>query len=288
MEDSPKLNKYGLVLFSVFTLLAIVSITLYPVFLDYRPFIIYLSIALFAMYVISMMSGRHINNKVNLKGNSTDKHTITESRKKQWFYFVVLFAVSILVDFCCFLLAQQSPYQNTMDFRQFKILLIYNVFIMGMPFVMTMFRTRTSFLIILSSAIILEKVSAELAYHNLGGIYSATFYLAIWLNIIPMLLYAFKLRNTAIVAVFTLVLLLVPYQLYLGYQYIQLQNEAQSIVDYVTQEKYQTGKFPEDISGYTFRKAYLKEHFHYRRSKGHQTDDIVFSFHYYIGTPNPA
>ena len=127
---------------------------------------------------------------------------------------------------------------------------------------------------------LLEKFCAELAFHTIGEVLSWLDHVfVIWLNVIPIILYAVKFRKIAVVIILALALLLIPHQLFLGYRFIQLQDEAHAIVEYAYKTKVQTGSYPEDLSKYEFKNPHLEKHIQRYESK-----DNSFRFWYFVGT----
>jgi hypothetical protein len=108
------------------------------------------------------------------------------------------------------------------------------------------------FALLIAIVIPLELVSAWLAFETLGQIMSTIYYFLITLNLLFILL-AFRYRALAALAIVSLALLIIPYQLFLGNRLLQIQAEAASIVSYAYEEQIANGKFPADLSEYEFR-----------------------------------
>jgi hypothetical protein len=91
-----------------------------------------------------------------------------------------------------------------------------------------------------------------LAYHTLGEISRALYWLVVSLNV-PLLLLARWRMRAATVGILVLALLVVPYQAALGARLWRVQREAAAIVHHAYQIKLATGAFPDDLSGYVYR-----------------------------------
>lgn len=239
--------------------------------------------SLFA-YPISMISGRRIENRRELKKELAEKEPAPGNRKLEWLAFLVfLIVVAIPLDLGCFFLAQASypylsPPPNVVPPRPIEHWPSYLIPV-ALPVILMIFKWNISFVILLTTAIVLERFCAELAFHTIGEIISAFYYFAIWLNIIPLILYAVEFRKTAIAIILVLAFLLIPYNLFLGYRFIQLQKETKAIVEYVYEIKARTGSYPQDLSGYTFKNPHLEKHIQRYDIRGNE-----FTLSYYVGT----
>ena len=148
-----------------------------------------------------------------------------------------------------------------------------------LPIVLMILRWNTAFIIFLTGAILLERFCAGLAFHAIGEVVSALYHIFICLNIIPIILYAVKFRKTAVVIISVIALLLIRKQLPLGYRFIQLQDEAHTIVEYVYETKAQTGSYPKDLLGYEFKNPHLEKHI-----QRYEPRDDSFELVYFVGT----
>lgn len=266
------------ILFSILAILVTVVIFLWPIFLSYLPFIISLSISLLAVYSISMVYGRKIELKMGLKKDAVDIKTFIGNRKYRWLFVIVFVIAAIMTDVCSYTIDKALPFENWTSHTSLVGCFCYTTFLIAIPIIMTILGAKLSFVIILTFVILLEKFCANLAENNWGWVEFMFYHFAVWLNIIPVILYLVKLKKTAIVFILILAFLVVPYQLYVGYQSIQIHKEAQAIVDYAFERKSQTGEYPEDLSGYTFKKEYLKKNIY-----GYNDN---FHVSYYVGTPS--
>lgn len=129
--------------------------------------------------------------------------------------------------------------------------------------------------------IILEIYSAELAYENIGAIYSEIMYGVIFLNIIPILFLIFKKRLVAFLLILSIGFYIIPNQLLLAKKLILLKEEAANIVNYAYMKRIEAGDFPENISDYKFTYPKLSEGVYYQKS---DTND--FEVIYHVGTKN--
>lgn len=240
--------------------------------------------SLFA-YPISMISGRSIENRRELKKELADKEPTPRNQKPEWFAFIaflVIIAIPLVLGH--FLLSQASyPYgsepPDCVLFRPIVHLLFY-VFLIILSIAFMILKWNKSFIIFLTTTILLEKFCAELAFHTIGEVCSWGYHVVvIWLNVIPIILYAVKFRKIAVVIILALALLLIPHQLFLGYRFIQLQDEAHAIVEYVYKTKVQTGSYPEDLSEYEFKNPHLEKHI-----QRYGSNDNSFRLVYFVGT----
>ena len=133
-------------------------------------------------------------------------------------------------------------------------------------------------------AILLELLSARLAYFTVGAVFSSTIFLAIGLNVIPPMFFILQRRALALALVIVLVMIIVPYQMLLGYRWWQLQHETASLIPYIYQTRLETGAYPVDLAGYTYRNPALKPYIHYRADAACGG----FCLSYHVGTPNTS
>jgi hypothetical protein len=130
----------------------------------------------------------------------------------------------------------------------------------------------------------LEVMAAFLAYETLGEIWSGLYFLSMILNA-AFLIAAFRSRLIATLGVMALALAIVPYQLYLGYRFIRVQQEAARIVAFAYEHKLAHGEFPADLAGYTYHdietKPFIQE---YRL----EDDGDEFMLAYRVGTENTS
>ena len=118
---------------------------------------------------------------------------------------------------------------------------------------MAMKKNETLLFILLIAVLVpLEVLSAYLAYETLGEIMQGIYFLAIGLNLLLIILAVYS-RSLAAIGVVILALLLVPYQLTLGYRFIEVQTEVAAIVSHAYEQKIDTGEFPEDLTKYRYQ-----------------------------------
>jgi hypothetical protein len=130
----------------------------------------------------------------------------------------------------------------------------------------------------------LEIACAFLAFETLGEITSGLYFVAVGLNL-GFLLVAFRSRLAASVAALALGLVIIPYQLWLGYRLVRVQAEATRIVAFAFEQKAKSGSFPSDLSGYAFRDAATAPYF---QGYGLSKREDAFTVRYYIGTPSTS
>jgi hypothetical protein len=232
-----------------------------------------------------MISGRSIENRRELKTELTYKEPTPRNLKLEWLAFIaflVIIAIPLVLGH--FLLSQASyPYRSEPPkywlLRPIFHLSFYVLFIILSVFFMILKWNKT-FIIFLTTTMLLEKFCAELAFHTIGEVLSWLDHVfVIWLNVIPIILYAVKFRKIAVVIILALALLLIPCNLFLGYRFVQLQDEAHAIVEYVYKTKVQTGSYPEDLSGYEFKNPHLEKHI-----QRYEAKDNSFRLVYFVGT----
>jgi hypothetical protein len=74
----------------------------------------------------------------------------------------------------------------------------------------------------------LEWSCAALSYHTIGEITSAMYYMLIFVNVVPLLVF-FASRRLAIIGLLVIATLIVPYQLFLGVRWWRVHREAERI-----------------------------------------------------------
>jgi len=144
-------------------------------------------------------------------------------------------------------------------------------------------KCRPLFILFLCIVVLLELLSALLAFQTLGEVFRMLYFAAITLNAIFIAL-AFRYPSTALIGILTLALLIIPYQFWLAGRLWRLQNEAAAIVTYAYEERLRSGEFPASLDNYHFENESVARHFHY------QTDlsDCEFFVSYYVGTPTTS
>lgn len=119
----------------------------------------------------------------------------------------------------------------------------------------------------------LEWGCAALAHHTIGEITSAGYYMLIFLNSIPLLVF-FASRRLAVIGLLTIATLIVPYQLFLGVRWWRVHREAERIVVHL-----QSGA---PGSTYIFRDSGIRPFINIRAPGGKPDVD------YWIGTPSTS
>ncbi len=141
--------------------------------------------------------------------------------------------------------------------------------------------TTVGFICLLLILLPLEYFCAGLAFETLGELSSGFYYLLlIVLNMVPVVLFIFKKRTAGFVLVFLIGLLIIPWQLKLGYRLLLLKEESANMVNFAYEYQLEHGSFPKDVSEYTFKYEGLKKHLHYYYSE----HDRSFQVTYWVGT----
>jgi len=134
------------------------------------------------------------------------------------------------------------------------------------------------------SLILIEIFAAKLALETIGEITSGLYYLAIAINIIPILMLLFsKQKQVATIIILLIGFIIIPYQLYLGDKLLSLKEESANITAYLYEGKIQDNIYPNDLSGYAFSSPELEKHFNYNRES-----DAKFNLSYFVGTKNTS
>ena len=280
-----KPNKVGIAFFVIFAILILYVFSFFVLFPCRWLWYLVIATLLLAAYPISMLSGRSIENRRKLKAGLVSKEPVVENRLLGWFCLIAfLVIVAIPLDLGCYLLSPASYFRHfasppRIDSPRPIVFWFAYGFPIVLAIVLMILRWNTAFIIFLTGAILLERFCAGLAFHTIGEVVSALYHMVICLNIIPIIFYAVKFRKIAVVIILALALLLIPHQLFLGYRFIQLQDEAHAIVEYVYKTKAQTGSYPKDLSEYTFKNPHLKKHIQRYDIRGNE-----FTLSYYVGT----
>lgn len=129
-----------------------------------------------------------------------------------------------------------------------------------------------------------EWLCARLAYSTLGAITSHLYELAVvGINLVVVLV-ATRSRLAAATLAMVIALLIIPYQFVLGDRLLRVQAEAAGIVAYAYEYRVETGEFPADLDGYTFRDRAMAPFVQsYERS-----DELGFFLRYRVGTVNTS
>ncbi len=141
------------------------------------------------------------------------------------------------------------------------------------------------FVAFMTVSILVELAAAWLAYHTVGAVFSGLLFMAVAINLLPVVLFVSRRQAMSLVIALILLLAIVPYQAVLGHRMISLQQEASGVVSYAYETKLATGEFPADLSGYKFGDEGLQPFFQeYRRN----LESGGFSLFWYIGTPSTS
>jgi hypothetical protein len=140
------------------------------------------------------------------------------------------------------------------------------------------------FIVLLALLLPLELAAALLAFHTLSEIDSGLWRLAVTLNLFFFIAYWLNARQLPWMGVICFALVLIPYQMLLGCQWVLIRRESQRIVAFVEAEEETTGQFPTDLTGYRFSYPRLAGRIHYTRLR----QPGSFQVTYYVGTPSTS
>ncbi|MGI5918002.1 MAG: hypothetical protein ACOX9A_16320 [Anaerolineae bacterium] len=130
-----------------------------------------------------------------------------------------------------------------------------------------------------------EWLCARLAYWTLGEVTSFIYKLAVvGLNLVVIIVAA-RNRPVASTLAMMVALLIIPYQMMLGDRLLRVRAEAAGIVAYAYEYRIETGGFPTDLRGYTFRDRAMEpfiQHYERRDEQG------GFFLGYRVGTVNTS
>jgi len=162
----------------------------------------------------------------------------------------------------------------------FSNLLLVCAIGLGIVFIFMTYANRTAWLILL---LIAELLAIAFSYYTLGDITSKLFFfLAVCLNLIPVLMWSLQRSNTALIIATIIAAIIVSYQVILGIRWFRLHQEASQIVAYAHQIKQETGTYPKNLTAYTFQDSGWQTHFNYSTTAACED----FCLRYYIGSPN--
>lgn len=150
-------------------------------------------------------------------------------------------------------------------------------------------KSLTSFLffLLLSVLISAELIASHLAYENYGGITDALLFLAVFLNIIPVVFIFSDYKKTAVVLISVIGLLIIPLQAVTFNKLTKQKEESAGIVNFVYRERIANGRFPNDLSGYKFIHPELAEKYKYEKFRDDSGQDD-FQLTYSTGTRNTS
>lgn len=144
-------------------------------------------------------------------------------------------------------------------------------------------RNKRCFFILLFLFVALELMAAALAFETLGEVMVLLYLWVIGVNLLLGIL-SFRYTLIATAGITVLMLLIVPYQVWLGHRLWQLQNEAAEMVAYVYEYRLAAGEYPANLDGYTFEDASLAPYLQYSTVG----EDCKFHVSYFVGTPNTS
>lgn len=139
-------------------------------------------------------------------------------------------------------------------------------------------KTNFNLKLFLLTLVAIEIVVCYYAYYILGEVKQFFCFLILSLNILPFLLYYFKIKKIAFILGLTIGLLLIPYQSFLLVKWVPLKKESAQIIKYIYGYQKNNGEFPQNISHYEFKNPNLIGYFTYNTSLS------GFGLQYYIGT----
>lgn len=144
-------------------------------------------------------------------------------------------------------------------------------------------KTKPCFFILLILFVALELIAAVLAFETMGEVMVALYLWVIGLNLLFVAV-SFRYARAATIGATVLMLLLVPYQFWLGHRLWQLQNEAAEVVAYVYEYRLAAGEYPANLDSYTFENAALAPYFRYSTNG----EDCEFHVDYFVGLPGTS
>ena len=149
------------------------------------------------------------------------------------------------------------------------------------------------FIILTIVLILLEIIASKMAFENFGEVTSGLYTFLIFLNIIPILLFLFNFKKTALVILVLIGIIIVPENLRLNNKLINLKEESSNIILFAYQNKIKNGYFPKNLNEYKFKYPELKEHIDYthkfiNHSKDNEYINDHFGLVYHVGTRNTS
>ena len=140
------------------------------------------------------------------------------------------------------------------------------------------------FLVLMLVLLPLEVGCGLLAYETIGEVSSRLLLMAVGLNLIPLSV-ALRSRIVASLLALALALIMIPYQVHLGYRLWRVQMEASRIVAYVYDTRIASGEYPSDLADYPFRDPDMA-----RFVQAYRADPSNGGFYltYRVGTPNTS
>jgi hypothetical protein len=141
--------------------------------------------------------------------------------------------------------------------------------------------------------ILLEIIASKMAFENFGEITSGFYTILIFANILPILLFIFNFKKSALIILILIGIIIVPENLTLNNKLLKLKEECSNIILFAYQNKINNGSFPENLNEYKFKYPELKEHIYYTPEFINHSDDQEyikdhFGLIYHVGTRNTS
>ncbi|MEM9411896.1 MAG: hypothetical protein AAGA30_12325 [Planctomycetota bacterium] len=163
-----------------------------------------------------------------------------------------------------------------------------NYSVMAMCWVCGMGSTRLGRVMLVLCAILVpvEVACSHLAFHTIGKMTSGMLYLLVFCNAILLLFYPW-LRQTAVIIVILLALYVIPKHAFLGVRWALVHAESENIIQFVNQQRAETGAFPKDLGEYEFRYWDTQRHICYRYNKLRSKPESM-RVSYHVGSSNTS
>ncbi|RFN59489.1 hypothetical protein DZ858_05360 [Marixanthomonas ophiurae] len=139
----------------------------------------------------------------------------------------------------------------------------------------------------------IEIIASKMAFQNFGEVTSGFYKILIFTNILPILLFLFNFKKTALITLILIGLIIVPENLTLNNRLVKLKEESSNIILFAYQNKINNGSFPKNINEYKFKYPELKEHINYTQKIINHSEDKEyikdhFGLIYHVGTRNTS
>jgi hypothetical protein len=131
--------------------------------------------------------------------------------------------------------------------------------------------------------VLLGVTESFLAYNTLytqGEVMQGLYSLLVWANL-PLALLAWWTPRNCLWAAFGLGALLIPWQAYENRKWAYIHEDVIAIIQHVEEVKKTSGKFPEKLDAYTFKRPWVEKHVLYGTSNESYSLDY---FMHNIGT----
>jgi len=115
----------------------------------------------------------------------------------------------------------------------------------------------------------------------------------ILVNILPILLFLFNFKKSALLILILIGVIIVPENLILNTRLLKLKEECSNIILFAYQNKINNGSFPKNLKEYQFKYPELKEHIEYTAKFTNHSEDKEyikdhFGLEYHVGTKNTS